>query len=675
MTAVGWTANLCVRTPFFSNSSRRTRTLSPHSVARLIHRYVAPAFMAVIAIMVGVGGHQSEASAARPPSEDAARGRPRIDDSLGYRILLSDRGTLLRGVALSFDGGDPYGAREKTIPPIESFEKLKTVYGMNAVHVYLEGNASDNPEPAGHNLAIADKLVEITRQTGLYLVITIGCNGENGSIHSMQKALDFWSLYADRYQDETHVVFEAHNEPVHLTLDNATREDWDKQAELYRHIRRLAPRSMILLGSFMSFHHPDGKDTEGTDYLASKGVRWNNCALAFHGYWDPMRIERTIAAFQSHPRHPALFCTEFNQYDTARDFNSRCESHHIGWLQFEWFESDHNLIGFRGRADKSGTIWRPDSPKAIWPTLGTPDIPGPDVEFSLLNRDKGRYLRIADQELVADVDLEEVKGDQREFFTVETLDDGLVAIRTSTGRYLSVQSEGKPIVATRRRISETEKFEWLQLPTGDVALRPWNANGHLLGVLKTGPSEGRVSACRHGALVNGDATFLVVTDPDPTYLPESIVAFNNRVPKVPGTTPIRAVDFDHGGEGVAINDSDGDDIGDMHRRDDGADIELTDDGRPFIGWFTGGEWLTYTVDVERTGTYDFIFRLAVGGDPGSLHVEIDGRNLTGRIERSHTGGWRSFVDVRRDGIELTEGRHQLKVVSGGGINLMSITIE
>ena len=48
----------------------------------------------------------------------------------------------------------------------------------------------------------------------MYLIITMGNNGENGAIHSMEKTLAFWNLYGAKYKDETHVIYEAHNEPV-----------------------------------------------------------------------------------------------------------------------------------------------------------------------------------------------------------------------------------------------------------------------------------------------------------------------------------------------------------------------------------------------------------------------------------------------------------------------------
>lgn len=46
----------------------------------------------------------------------AERGRPSIDHSLVFKRLLSDQGTLLRGVSLSWDGGDPYGSQAKFMP-------------------------------------------------------------------------------------------------------------------------------------------------------------------------------------------------------------------------------------------------------------------------------------------------------------------------------------------------------------------------------------------------------------------------------------------------------------------------------------------------------------------------------------------------------------------------------
>ena len=95
------------------------------------------------------------------PAEEAhaERGRPIIDDTLGFKRLLSDQGTLLRGVSLSWDGGDPYGSQSKFMPSQASLDALAQAYGYNTVHLYLEGDSSGNTDPVGYNAADCDILV------------------------------------------------------------------------------------------------------------------------------------------------------------------------------------------------------------------------------------------------------------------------------------------------------------------------------------------------------------------------------------------------------------------------------------------------------------------------------------------------------------------------------------
>ena len=92
-------------------------------------------------------------------------------------------------------------------------------------------------------------------EANLYLIITIGCNGENGAIHSMDFIRDFWRFYGPRYKDETHVIFEAKNEPVHFTAAHWVPKDWDDQLLMYETIREVAPDTMVLLLSYMGFRY------------------------------------------------------------------------------------------------------------------------------------------------------------------------------------------------------------------------------------------------------------------------------------------------------------------------------------------------------------------------------------------------------------------------------------
>ena len=174
----------------------------------------------------------------------------------------------------------------------------------------------------------------------MYLIITMGNNGENGAIHSMEKTLDFWNLYAAKYADETHVIFEAHNEPVTGINGNWTSEDWARQADMYQTIRSAAPDSMVFT-RLVYVIFGGSQAISGAEGLAEQfpGI-WENAGFAFHAYWDIAQVESTIDAFETSTKYPALLCTEFYPGDTKKGFKKFFESHHIGWTQFEWLAAN-----------------------------------------------------------------------------------------------------------------------------------------------------------------------------------------------------------------------------------------------------------------------------------------------------------------------------------------------
>jgi hypothetical protein len=92
-----------------------------------------------------------------------ARGRPQVDQSLGFNVILSDKQTLLRGVSISFDGGDPYGSLPAVMPTQLQLDALAKNYGLNTLHLYLEGDSAGpngNNDPVGYNAAACDLLVQ-----------------------------------------------------------------------------------------------------------------------------------------------------------------------------------------------------------------------------------------------------------------------------------------------------------------------------------------------------------------------------------------------------------------------------------------------------------------------------------------------------------------------------------
>ncbi len=137
---------------------------------------------------------------------------------------------------------------------------------------------------------------------------------------------------------------------------------------------------------------------------------------------------------------------------------------------------------------------------------------------------------------------------------------------------------------------------------------------------------------------------------------------------IPGT--IQAEDYDTGGEGVAYHDTTAGNSGGQYRSD-GVDIEVTtDSGAGYdVGWTDVGEWLEYTVNVAASGSYTLDLRAASLSTGGTLHVEMDGANVTGTVTLPSTGGWQNWTTVSK-AVSLTAGGHIMRVaIDSAGFNL------
>ncbi len=144
------------------------------------------------------------------------------------------------------------------------------------------------------------------------------------------------------------------------------------------------------------------------------------------------------------------------------------------------------------------------------------------------------------------------------------------------------------------------------------------------------------------------------------------------------TDVIFASDYDLGTQGYAYFDNDfgytGGDFTAWNNgwayRNDGVDVEVCDDDDENnngynVGFINEDEWINYTVTIEETGVYDLILRVASEAT-GRLHLELDGRPVTGTINVNNTGGWQNWDYVDASDIVLEEGQHQLKLYFGEG---------
>ena len=618
----------------------------------------------------------------------ADRGRPVIDDSLGFKRLLSDQGTLLRGVSISWDGGDPYGSQKKFMPSQESLDALARDYGYNDLHIYLEGDSSGNTSPVGYNAESCDLLVDRCGKAGLYLIITIGCNGENGAIHSMDFIQDFWKFYGPRYQARTHVIYEAKNEPVHFTAAHWTPEDWDDQMTMYRTIRATAPDTMVLLLSYMGFRY-EGAVADAIKNLTHQGVDWNNAAVAWHGYETREGIEACLELLRHTPGFPATLCTEFWPGDTVADpgveddesYNAAFEANHTGWLQFQWLAgNDAELPGLAYRLEQAGVTWTPDHPECRWPASGSPTIPPDGSSIAIFDRGRERFISAAGGgDLTAD--LERYTGETDDRFILERVGPGLVAFKASNGFYVSTACKSDALTAVASAIGPQETFRWIELPNRDVVFRSLGGGGHLIRsvtrALAGGLTQQILVADADDAGL-AETNYVILDGRHPQNPPEASVTVAKAMPEpgpylgtphsIPGV--IELVDFDHGGEGVAYRDSAPGNIDGFYRPREGVDIQASSEGGSSVAWIENGEWLRYSVDVRKTGRYRLTIRHA--GGEGDLTIECGGVDLTGPLRTTSTANWQDWTNLSTE-VDLKAGTQALFVRCSAGYNLRSLT--
>ena len=148
--------------------------------------------------------------------------------------------------------------------------------------------------------------------------------------------------------------------------------------------------------------------------------------------------------------------------------------------------------------------------------------------------------------------------------------------------------------------------------------------------------------------------------PPPPPAPAS-TPFSGAPVALPGR--IEAENYDNGGERVAYHDTTaGNSLG-AYRNDDVGIRSTTDTSGAYnVKSVRAGEWLAYSVNVAAAGAYAIDFRVASSGTGGTVHVTIDGVDVTGAIALPDTGGWNIWKTVTRSGVTLPAGTHVMKLV-------------
>jgi hypothetical protein len=150
---------------------------------------------------------------------------------------------------------------------------------------------------------------------------------------------------------------------------------------------------------------------------------------------------------------------------------------------------------------------------------------------------------------------------------------------------------------------------------------------------------------------------------------------------------IEAENYDLGGQGVAYNDTEEDNLAVLsgsatYREDDGVDVEVGTSATA-ITHTNEGEWANYTVNVSAAGTYAFEFMVASGAPQGGKSVRLQQVNQntgattnlgeTGNFD--NTGGWDVYTAKTISNIVLAEGSNTLRFFfTGADTNLDKVNV-
>ncbi|MCP4938634.1 MAG: carbohydrate-binding protein, partial [Phycisphaeraceae bacterium] len=336
--------------------------------------------------------------------------------------------------------------------------------------------------------------------------------------------------------------------------------------------------------------------------------------------------------------------------------------------------------GLAYRLERAGVTWTPDHPDARWPASGSPRIPADGAPVAIFDRGRERFVSApGGGDLTATIT--RYTGDDDDRFTLERVGPGLVAFKASNGAYVSAACETDALTPIATDVGPRETFRWIERPNGDVVLRSVGGGGHLVRSVTRELAGGitleiLVADADHAGVAETNYVILDGRTPQvapaaPASATETTPApgpFDGRPHAIPGT--IQFVDFDHGGEGVAYHDSAPDNIDGFHRPREGVDIQASSEGGSVVAWIEDGEWLRFTVDVERAGRYRLDVRHA--GGEGTLRIEFDDRDVTGDLRTTSTANWQDWTDSSVV-VELDAGVQEMHARLGAGYNLRSAT--
>lgn len=166
----------------------------------------------------------------------------------------------------------------------------------------------------------------------------------------------------------------------------------------------------------------------------------------------------------------------------------------------------------------------------------------------------------------------------------------------------------------------------------------------------------------------------------------SLTVNNKRIPysgsgtDLPGTLQIE--NFDKGGEGVSFHDSDSNDEGKANYRSDNEGVDIvTGNGGYAIGYTASGEWLEYTVNIKKTGSYGYKATVSSGNSNSGFRIGLmknGSETVLANVSVPNSGSWDTYQTTTTEIISgrLYEGLQTIRVtITGAYCNIDKIEFK
>ena len=446
-----------------------------------------------------------------------------------------------------------------------------------------------------------DKCVENAGSCGMNIIINfhgVGSQQDFDKNYTFALETEFWDSIAPRYKNNNLVYYEIANEPTFQMNDYMKPVFKQNLMNIYNNIRSLAPERQILMFSFNTI----ANDIVNVVENYKSELDWDYTSVAYHMYNSTSsQAVKTLMAYHR------VICTEWNY-----DFVSK-KGDFAYIKQVDGFKENSQTLENIGSGWIDWRDWNDTSLNELLDTLildaklknywwGVPD-PSIKVSGIKISEIKTKLNSGGSKQLTAFV-YPALAGNQD------------VTWSSSNNEYVSVTQDGLITAKTS------------QSKTAVITVKSVDGNFSAECEVQVIAPE------KKGAYPDGGAH------------------------QIPGT--INPTFYDLGGEGVGYHDFNPSNAGDGIRPEQGVDTEYRlPDGS--VGGIQTGEWLEYTIDIEKEGLYNIEILFATPGIFGTFHIEFDEEDKTGLVYVKPSQNYSTFRPTKIENIQLKQGVQVMRI--------------